>query len=70
MEGQNPYERKYKQLSMLGKGNYGKPDWMQAKYTKSSSTMERKAKTLAILSPRKCSLKGSQRKISSLPMEK
>lgn len=45
MEGQNPYERKYKQLSMLGKGNYGKPDQMQARSTKSSSTMEKKART-------------------------
>lgn len=34
MEGQNPYERKYKQLSMLGKGNYGIKNQTQARSTK------------------------------------
>ena len=34
MEGTNPYEKKYKQLNLLGKGNYGTAVAIQARSTR------------------------------------
>lgn len=42
MENTNPYEKKYKQMSMLGKGNYGNTDNTQEKSIKHDSTMEKR----------------------------
>lgn len=40
----NPYEKKYKQLSMLGKGNYGKHPLNKARSIRYVSTTAKKAK--------------------------
>lgn len=34
MQNLNPYERKYKQLNLLGKGNFGTAQNIQAKSTR------------------------------------
>ncbi len=70
MENTNPYEKKYKQMSMLGKGNYGNTDNTQEKSIKYDSTMEKKEKMPPILSQKKCFSKDSQKKTSSQPMDK
>jgi hypothetical protein len=66
----NPYEKKYKQLQMLGKGNYGTHSETKARSTRYASTTANKAKTLPISWPRRCSSRDSQKKTSNLPMEK
>lgn len=69
MEG-NDYERKYKQLNMLGKGNYGTIFPTQARFTRSNSTTARKESRPNIMLPRKCSLKDSQKMKSNQPSVK
>lgn len=69
MEG-NEFERKYKQLNMLGKGNYGTPPLTQARSTKLNSTTANKAKKLNITSPRRCSWKAFPSRKSSPPSER
>ena len=70
MEGTNPYEQKYKQLNMLGKGNYGITILIQARSTKLDSTTANKAKKHHITSLRKCSCRECQNKTSKLHMDK
>ena len=69
MEG-NEYERKYKQLNMLGKGNYGTIFPTQARFTRSNSTTARKESRPSISLPRKCSLKDSRKTKSNQPLVK
>ena len=70
MEANNPYEQKYKQLNMLGKGNYGTTLPTQARSTKLDSTTANKAKKHPITSPKKCSCRECQNKTSKLPTDK
>lgn len=70
MQAQNPYEKKYKQLNLLGKGNFGIISLTQAKSTKCDLTMVKRVKMQATLWPKKCSLKASHKKRSGLHMER
>ena len=40
----NPYEKKYKQLNLLGKGNYGTAHIIQARSTRYDSMTGKRAK--------------------------
>lgn len=70
MEEVNPYEKKYKQLNMLGKGNYGNTSFTQAKFIKWDLTMANKANKHPITLLKKCSYKECQKKTSKLHMDK
>jgi len=70
MEGANPYEQKYKQLSMLGKGNYGKAPLTQARFTRSGSTMARKVRKRVTSSPRRCFWRECPKRTSKLLTDK
>ena len=66
----NPYEKKYKQLNLLGKGNYGTADVIQARCTRCVSTTAKRARMPPTSWPRKCSLKAFPRKTSRLHTDK
>ena len=40
----NPYEKKYKQLNLLGKGNYGTAHIIQARFTRCDSMTVKRAR--------------------------
>ena len=70
MQSLNAFEKKYKQLSLLGKGNYGICGLIQVRSTKCVSTMASKANRRPTSWLRRCSWRVCPSRTSKLPMDR